>query len=205
MRWVTRRRPKIDRLASPWLIKRFVDPQAQFLFVPVSEIRLAAIRTGAIPFDLPAGRPDIELVHPPGGTSFDVIRAHFDISDPAVARIAALVRAARNDNLARGSPQASGLRAISLGLAKSVKDDNERLACGMLIYDALYQWAQKLAPEEEAVSLPLLSRAGWALSGWISRQCERRELSDLSAHLRRDLGLICDEAERENPMPWWRP
>ena len=205
MRWVTRQRPKVDRLASPWLIKRFVDPQAEFLFVPVQEMRQAAIRRGAIPFDLPDGRPEVELVHPPGGTSFDVIRAQFDISDPAVARIAALVRAAGNDNLARRNPQAGGLRAISLGLAKSVKDDNERLACGMVIYDALYQWAQKLAPEEEAASLPLLSRAGWALSSWVSRQWDRRGPGDLSAHLCRDIGLTCDEAQRGSETPWWRP
>jgi hypothetical protein len=166
MRWVTRQRPKIDRLASPWLIKRFVDPQAQFLFVPVSEIRQAAIRTGAIPFDLPDGRPEVELVHPPGGTSFDVIRTQFGIRDPAVARIAALVRAAGNDNLARRSPQASGLRAISLGLAKSVKDDDERLAYGMVIYDALYQWAVKVAPAEDAPGrLPLLARSRGSATG----------------------------------------
>lgn len=204
MRWITRRRPKIDRLASPWLIKRFVDREAQFLFVPVSEIRQTAIRTGAIPFDLPDGKPEVELVHPPGGTSFEAIRRRYGISDPAVERMATVVRAAGNDNLARRNQQAGGLRAISLGLAKSVKDDQERLACGMVIYEALYQWA-KLAPVENS---PLFRRTLSAVGNWVRQSPERQiraDLADLSDHLLRDVGLSRDDADRETGNMVWRP
>lgn len=204
MRWVTQRRPKIDRLASPWLIKRFVDPQAEFLFVPAAQVPEKAVATGAIPFDVPEGTPGAELVHPAGGTSFDAIRTRFAIRDPAVARIATLVSDADNDNLVRRTPQASGLRAISLGLAKSVKSDDERLAYGMVLYDALYQWAQKVAPEEEAARLTWLDRALAPVSLWVSRHRERRALGDLSDHLLSDVGLTREEAERESAKPWWQ-
>lgn len=207
MRWVTQRRPKIDRIASPWLIKRFVDPEAQFLFVPAADVQWAAISAGAIPFDVPEGTPCVKLVHPPGGTSFDAIRAHFKIHDPAVDRIAALVREADNDNGIGRIPQASGLRAISLGLAKSVKSDEERLGYGMVIYDALYQWAQKIAPEEEAPRrvAPLLRRAAAEVGTWMTRARGRRALAELEDRLLRDVGLSRDDARRESAKPCWRP
>lgn len=112
MRRVTQRRPKIDRLAPPWLIHRFVDPQAQFLFVAPADIRNTAASIGAIPFDVPDGTPEADLVHPPGGTCFDVIRAQFELRDPGLERLAAIVRDAQNDNRWDGSPEAAGLRAI---------------------------------------------------------------------------------------------
>ena len=205
MRWVTQRRPKIDRLASPWLIKRFVDPEAQFLFVPAADVRRAAIRANAIPFDLPEGASEAELVHPAGGTSFDAIRARFGIHDPAVARIATLVREADNDNLIDRLPEASGLRAISLGLAKSVKSDDERLGYGMVLYDALYQWAQKIAPAEEAARpVPLLYRALAGVDRWMSRSRERQTLSELAARMLSDGGLTREAARKESAKPFWR-
>lgn len=93
MRWVTQRRPKIDRLASPWLIRRFVDPQ--FLFVPADQVGKTAAATGAVPFDVPSGTPGADLVHPPGGTSFDAIRAHFQLRDVGLTRYQAQREAAK--------------------------------------------------------------------------------------------------------------
>ncbi len=196
MRWVTRRRPKIDRLASPWLISRFVDPQAQFLFVPEAEVCSTAAATGATPFDVPSGTPGADLVHPPGGTSFDAIRTRFALHDPALERIAAIVRDADNDNRFGLVPEALGLRAISLGLARSVRDDQERLAYGLVLYDALYQFVSK---EEERASV-----LGEMLT-WMSRFRERRSLNDLSDHLLSDVGLTRDQAEREVAKPFWQP
>jgi hypothetical protein len=205
MRWVTQARPKIDRLASPWLISRFVDPEAQFLFVPARDICQAAASAGAIPFDVPAGTPNVDLAHPPGGICFDVIRAKFRLIDPALDRVAAIIHAADNDNLFRRVPEAAGLRAISLGLARTVRDDQERLAYGMVLYDALYRWASRSTGEEDVFArAPALYRAASALGLWIGRFRERRALGDLNDHLLRDVGLTREQAEREAAKPWWQ-
>jgi hypothetical protein len=166
MRWVTQARPKIDRLASPWLISRFVDPQAQFLFVPAADIRNTAASTGAIPFDVPLGTPETDLAHPPGGTCFDVIRAKFALNDPALARMAAIVHDADNDNRVGRMPEAAGLRAISLGLANTVRDDQERLAYAMVLYDSLYRWVSRGPDNAEVFArAPALYRAAAVASG----------------------------------------
>lgn len=205
MRWVTQARPKIDRLASPWLIRRFVDPQAEFLFVPAAEVRSAAAAAKAIPFDVPAGTPGAELVHPPGGTSFDAIRGKFRLDDPALDWLARIVRDADNDNAFRRMPEAAGLRAISLGLAKSVRDDHQRLAYGMVLYDALYAWASKNACEITALPTPSRLNATLCLIGtWISRARERRDLTELDDHLLRDVGIDPENARREANKPFWR-
>lgn len=206
MRWVTQARPKIDRLASPWLISRFVDPQAQFLFVPAADVRSAAAAAGAIPFDVPDGMPEAELTHPPGGTSFDCIRARFALSDPALERLAAIVRDADNDNRLGRMPEAAGLRAISLGLASTVRDDNERLAYAMVLYDSLYRWLQRAPGEEEVFArAPALYRALCTLGGWLANARQRRALAGLDKHLRRDVGLSDEQAARESEKPFWRP
>jgi hypothetical protein len=204
MRWVTQRRPKIDRLASPWLIRRFVDPQAEFLFVPATEVRNTAASAGAIPFDVPLGTPGADLVHPPGGTSFDVIREKFRLDDPALAWLARIVRDADNDNALRRLPEAAGLRAISLGLARRLRDDHERLAYGMVLYDALYEWASRAAGEDAVVArTPRLHQALCVLGAWLSRIRERRALADLDDHLLRDVGLTREQAGREASKPFW--
>ncbi len=204
MRWVTQRRPKIDRLASPWLISRFVDPTAQFLFVPAADVTRAAASAGAVPFDVPAGTPGAELIHPPGGTSFDAIRVKFRIADPALERVAAIVRDAGNDNGVGGAPEAAGLRAISLGLAKTVRDDQERLAYGMVLYDSLYRWAGGQSREEEIFArAPALYHVLCVLGNWLARSRERRALGDLNDHLLRDIGISRVDAQREAAKPWW--
>lgn len=174
MRWVTAERPKIDRLASPWLIRRFVDRQAEFLFVPAAEIRKVAA-AGAIAFDVPGGAPGIDFGHAPGETTFDAIRQKFQLYDPALDRVSAVVRDADNDNVLRRVPEAAGLRAISLGLVDSLRDDQQRLAHALVMYDALYEWASRIAPEEEVFArAPRLYQAFMTIGRWMSDMRERR-------------------------------
>jgi hypothetical protein len=134
--WVTRERPKIDRIACPWLIRRFIDAEAQILYVPTAEVMDTAARTGAIAFDIP-GAP---FTHAGERCSFDAFIDRFGLRDPALDAVALIVRAADTDrhDLA---PQASGLHALSLGLGVVFEDDQELLAHGQTIYDALYAWA----------------------------------------------------------------
>jgi hypothetical protein len=192
MQWVTRQRPKIDRLACPWLIKRFIDQDSEFLFVPAAEVRAVAASSGAIPFDVPG----VELWHDGKGCSFDMLLARYRCDDPALRRIAAIVRAADNDNL-RQAPEAAGLRAISIGLAGAVRDDQERVAIGLVLYDALYRWARK-APTGGA------ERPERGLALWRARWSERRHLAELDEYMLRDIGLTPADVRFESTKPWWR-
>ncbi len=135
--WVTRARPKIDRIACPWLIRRFVDPSAEFIFVPAGDVAPVAERFGAIPFDIEG----VQFTHRGQGCSFDAMIADFGLDFAALERLALVVRAADTDrhDLA---PQAAGLLAISVGLSRQYRDDNAQLDAGMAIYDALYRWAR---------------------------------------------------------------
>jgi len=142
MKWITRERPKIDRIACPWLIRRFVDPQAEFLYVPPQQVLAEAARLGAIPYDVPG----VELTHDGPACSFDAILKKYRLEDPALARLADIVRAADTDTLER-SPQAPGLLAITLGLSANIRDDHEMLKVGMQIYEALYTWCGSLTAE----------------------------------------------------------
>lgn len=142
MKWITRERPKIDRIACPWLIRKFVDPQAQFLYVPTAEVMRTATDLNAIPFDVPG----VELTHVGPLCSFDAILAKYGINDPALDKLALIVRGADTDHL-EVSPQAPGLLAITLGLNANIRDDDALLAAGMVIYDALYTWCRTLSDE----------------------------------------------------------
>jgi hypothetical protein len=135
MKWVTRERPKIDRLACPWLIRRFIDPDAEIRYVPAAQVLAIAETEGAIPFDVPG----VELTHVGPLCSFDAFLAKYRLEDAALARLAEIVRAADTDTLDR-SPQASGLLAISLGLGANITDDQVLLATTLPLYDALYTW-----------------------------------------------------------------
>jgi hypothetical protein len=137
MKWVTRARPKIDRLACPWLIRRFIDTEGEILYVPAAEVLPAAEREGAIPFDV----PNVELTHDGPACSFDAFLKKYRLTDPALTKLAAIVRAADTDTLEQ-SRQAPGLLAISLGLAANIPNDLKLLDAGMLIYDALYSWCR---------------------------------------------------------------
>ena len=135
--WVTRHRPKIDRIACPWLIRRFIDPKARFLFVSPSEVADVAARFDATPFDIDG----VFWSHRAETCTFDTLITEFGLSTPALDRLATVVRGADTDrhNLA---PQAAGLLAISVGLSRMFKDDLEQLTAGMTLYDALYRWAR---------------------------------------------------------------
>ena len=135
MKWVTRERPKIDRLACPWLIQRFIDPGAEIIYVPPGEVIGTADRDGAIPFDVPG----VELTHAGPLCSFDAFLAKYRLEDAGLARLAEIVRAADTDTLER-SPQAAGLLAIMLGLGANIPDDQQLLNAARIVYDALYTW-----------------------------------------------------------------
>lgn len=135
MKWVTRERPKIDRIACPWLVTRFIDEAPEFLYVPAGEVLKVAVDTGAIPYDV----PNVELGHHGDRCSFDAFIDKYELDDPALNKLALIVRAADC-----GQPQlakeASGLVAISKGLSLNFPDDHEMLRHGMVMYDALYAW-----------------------------------------------------------------
>ena len=143
MKWVTRERPKIDRIACPWLIKNFVDAEAEFTYVPVDEVEDKAQQLNAIPFDVPGA----EYSHYEDKCTFDYILKKHNLSDPALQTVAVIVRGADTDRHDIAG-QASGLWAISAGLAYNVKDDYELLQKGMMLYDALYTWAKHLQKEK---------------------------------------------------------
>jgi len=195
MQWVTQRRPKIDRLACPWLISRFIDTDPEFVFVPTGDVRRLASETGAIPFDIPG----VELSHKGGACSFDAFLIKYRLQDPALDRIATIVRAADNDNPA-AVPEAAGLRAISFGLAGSIRDDHDLLTQGLVLYDALYRWARKTTPEARMVGR---TERGVAL--WLARRRERRALGELDDYLLRDIGLSPEAARIEAGMLCWNP
>lgn len=137
MKWVTRARPKIDRVACPWLIARFIDPNAEFLFVPPDEVMATAAETGATPFDVDG----VELSHVGPLCSFDAFLRKYELTDPALQEIAVIVRGA---DTARPdlAPQSAGLLAVSLGLSVNFSDDHEQLRHGFVMYDALYAWCR---------------------------------------------------------------
>ena len=142
MKWVTRERPKIDRIACPWLIARFIDKAPEFLYVPGDQVLAVAEETGAVPYDV-AG---VEMTHVGELCSFDAFLKKYNLTDPALQHVADIVRAA-DTGKPDASPQAHGLLAISLGLSKNFSDDHEMLAQGMVMYDALYSWCQLLQRE----------------------------------------------------------
>lgn len=143
MKWITREHPKIDRLACPWLIRRFIDPHAEIIYVPFSDVLIQAAALDAIPFDI----PDVEHTHYGDACTFDYLIKKYKITNPAVHAMAPIVRGADTDRHDM-APQAAGLWAISAGLAYNHKDDYKLLETGMLLYDALYSWARHLQKEK---------------------------------------------------------
>src|SRR3954463_924917 len=156
MKWVTRERPKIDRIACPWLIARFIDREPEFLYVPSKDVHRVAIETGAIAYDV----PDVELTHEGERCSFDTFLKKYELNDPALQQLAVIVRAADTDRFDL-APQAAGLFALSLGLSAhrpgarragsspfplglpaNTPDAHEVLKAGMVMYDALYSWGK---------------------------------------------------------------
>jgi AraC-like DNA-binding protein len=143
MKWITRERPKIDRIACPWLIKNFVDKDAEFIYTHPDEVKDRAKKLNAIPFDV----VDVEFSHYEDKCTFDYIIEKYKLTDPALQTLSIIVRGADTDRHDIAS-QSSGLWAISAGLAFNTKDDYELLQKGMMIYDALYSWAKHLQKEK---------------------------------------------------------
>lgn len=135
MKWITRERPKIDRIACPWLVARFIDVNPEFLYVPAGEVMKVAAETGAIPYDIPG----VELGHRDDRCSFDAFIGKYELGDPALNKLALIVRAADCGQLQLAN-EAAGLLAISKGLSLNFADDHEMLRHGMVMYDALYAW-----------------------------------------------------------------
>jgi rhodanese-related sulfurtransferase len=141
-KWVTRERPKVDRIACPWLIRRFIDPEAEFLYVPSDQVRDVAARTGAVPYDV----ADAEFGHVGERCSFDAFIRIYGIADRALDRLALVVRGA-DTGRPDLTPQSPGLLALSQGLSANFADDHAMLAQGMVLYDALYAWCRaQVAP-----------------------------------------------------------
>jgi hypothetical protein len=138
MKWITRERPKIDRVACPWLVSRFIDSEAEFLFVKPEEVARVAGETAAIPYDVDG----VELSHEGPLCSFDAFLAKYNLQDQALAELAKIVRGADTDRLDL-TPECAGLLAISLGLSRLFLDDHEQLQHGFVIYDALYAWLRE--------------------------------------------------------------
>ncbi len=135
MKWITRERPKIDRIACPWLITRFIDSEAEFLYVPAKDVLRIADETGATPYDIPG----VAFSHVGELCSFDAFLSAYKLEQAALRQLAEIVRGADTSRLDL-TPQSSGLYAISLGLSEVFKDDHEMLKHGLVMYDALYAW-----------------------------------------------------------------
>jgi hypothetical protein len=142
MKWVTRERPKIDRIACPWLIARFIDDVPEFLYVPSAQVLETARVTGAIPYDIPG----VEMTHVGDLCSFDAFLSKYQLNDPALQQLAVIVRGADTSRLEL-TPQSAGLYALSLGLSNNFTDDHEMLNQGMVMYDALYAWCKSCQEE----------------------------------------------------------
>ncbi len=145
MKWITRAKPKIDRIACPWLIKNFVDKDAEFVYVPVNEVLARSKELDAIPYDI----PNVEYSHDGEFCTFDFIVKKHHLADPALLQLAIIVRGADTDRFDL-APQAAGLWAISAGLSYNIPDDHEMLRIGMKMYDALYSWAKYVSDERHS-------------------------------------------------------
>ncbi len=142
MKWITRERPKIDRIACPWLIKNFVDKDAEFIYVPTEQVKAKANELHAIPYDIPG----VEYSHEGEFCTFDTLMKKHKLIDPALLQMAVIIRGADTDRFDL-APQSAGLWAITAGLSRNYKDDFEMLEIGMKIYDALYSWAKHVSDE----------------------------------------------------------
>ena len=142
MKWITRERPKIDRIACPWLISRFIDPAAEFLYVPAADVLKVTAETGATPYDIPG----VEMTHVGELCSFDAFLSKHELHEPALQQLATIVRGADTSRLDL-APQSAGLYAVSLGLSQVFKNDHDMLRHGVVVYNALYAWCKTCQAE----------------------------------------------------------
>jgi hypothetical protein len=171
MKWITRERPKIDRIACPWLIKRFIDSDAEIIYVPSDEVTIKAAALNAIPFDI----PNVEFTHYNDECTFDYFIRKYNIKDPALSIIAVIVRGADTDrhDIAK---EAAGLWAISAGLAYNIHDDHDLLKSGMLIYDALYSWATHLYKQKHLQNNPFENMLHEVYEKFLKMQQNRKKI-----------------------------
>ena len=139
MKWVTRENPKVDRVACPWLIKKFVDAEAEFIYAPAGEVMAVAERDGAVPYDV----PNVELGHHGPECSFDAIIKKYNLTDAALQRMALIVRGADTADKDL-TPESRGLEAIAAGFQLAYRDDQEQLAAELPVYEALYAYCRRL-------------------------------------------------------------
>jgi hypothetical protein len=144
VKWVTRARPKVDRVACPWLVRQFIDPEAEFLFVPPDQVLAVAERDSAISFDAPGARFD----HRDGRCTFEVLLAHYRLDDPALAQLARIVHGADVSGEEDYTPESRGLKAIAEGFQLAYADDHEILVREFAVYDALYAYCQRQEASE---------------------------------------------------------
>ena len=149
MKWITRERPKIDRIACPWLIRNFVDPEAEFIYVPFDQVLDKAKELNAVPFDI----PNVEFTHYQEQCTFDYIVKKYKIEDPAISIMARIVRGADTDRH-EIAKESAGLWAVSAGLSHNITDDYKLLETGMVLYDALYRWASHLYKQKHLKNSP---------------------------------------------------
>ncbi len=142
MKWITRQNIKVDRVACPWLIRRFIDEKAQFVFAPENEVLEIAAREEAVPFDMPHN-PELKFTHHNGLCTFEVLIREFGLKEPALDRLAKIVHGADIAGEEHSAPEAPGLKAIAEGFHALNVSDEQRLAWGFPIYDALYAWCRK--------------------------------------------------------------
>ncbi len=159
MKWVTRERARVDRIACPWLISRFVDPKPEFLFVPASQVREVARREHATPYDI----PDVELGHRGPRCSFDAFVERYELDDPALASLALIVRGADTDDRAL-TPESAGLYAAATGFQATSRDDFDNMARQFPMYDALYAFCRARTPAPPAPRVLFVCRHGAAKS-----------------------------------------
>lgn len=148
MKWVTREHPKTDRIACPWLIRKFIDPESEILYVPPDQVLAVAEREAAVSFDAPGAR----YTHRDGLCSFEVLLEEYAIEDPAVRLLAGIVHGADVSEDADATPQSPGLQAIADGFALLELDDQRQLELELPVYDALYAWCRRRAGSETASS-----------------------------------------------------
>lgn len=159
MKWITRERARVDRIACPWLISRFIDPKPEFLFVPSSQVREAAAREGAIPYDI----PNVELGHHGAHCSFDAFLERYELADPGLAALALIVRGADTDDR-RLTPESAGLYAAATGFQTTSRDDFDNMARQFPMYDALYAYCRAEARAAMTPRVLFVCRHGAAKS-----------------------------------------
>src|SRR5690348_1461906 len=147
MKWITRERARVDRIACPWLITRFIDPKPELLFVPTKEVRTVAEREGAIPYDI----PEVELGHRGSRCSFDAFLERYELADPALAALAEIVRGADTDDRSL-TPESAGLYAAATGFQATSRDDFDNMSRQFPMYDALYEFARARTADTPAPS-----------------------------------------------------